>query len=81
MSALQQEIRDVMEPLLIEMAEMKAMLLKYVSADVEVKLITVRDAAKLLSCGEETIRRRVKSGQLKCKRIGNQMRINPADLV
>ena len=57
------------------------MLLKYVSADVEVKLITVRDAAKLLSCGEETIRRRVKSGQLKCKRIGNQMRINPADLV
>jgi len=80
MSALQQEIRDAMEPLLAEIAEIKALLHEQVSAEVEVKLITVRAAAGRLGCGEETVRRMVKSGKLKCKRIGNQIRIDPADL-
>jgi excisionase family DNA binding protein len=80
MSALQQEIRDAMEPLLAEIAEIKALLHEQVSADVETKLITVRDAAARLGCGEETVRRMVKSGKLKCKRIGNQIRLDPADL-
>jgi hypothetical protein len=53
MSALQQEIRDAMEPLLVEIAEIKALLHEQVSADVETKLITVRDAAARLGCGEE----------------------------
>ena len=80
MSALQQEIRDVIEPLVAEIASLKTLISDHVGANVEVKLITVRDAAKRLGCGEETVRRMVKSGRLKCKRIGNQIRLDPADL-
>tara|TARA_B110000977_G_scaffold189582_1_gene259242 strand:+ start:484 stop:756 length:273 start_codon:yes stop_codon:yes gene_type:complete len=83
MSALQQEIRDVIEPLVAEIASLKTLINDHVSAgaEAEVKLITVRDAAGRLGCGEETVRRMVKSGKLKCKRIGNQIRLNPADLI
>ena len=81
MSALQQEIRDVIEPLVAEIASLKTLISDHVGANVEVKLITVRDAAKRLGCGEETVRRMVKSGRLKCKRIGNQIRLDPADLL
>ena len=80
MSALQQEIRDVIEPLVAEIASLKTLISDHVGANVEVKLITVRDAAGRLGCGEETVRRMVKSGRLKCKRIGNQIRLDPADL-
>ena len=80
MSALQQEIRDVIEPLVAEIASLKTLISDHVGANVEVMLITVRDAAKRLGCGEETVRRMVKSGRLKCKRIGNQIRLDPADL-
>ena len=81
MNALQQEIRDVIEPLVAEIASLKTLISDHVGANVEVKLITVRDAAKRLGCGEETVRRMVKSGRLKCKRIGNQIRLDPADLL
>ena len=80
MSALQQEIRDVIEPLVAEIASLKTLISDHVGANVEVMLITVRDAAKRLGCGEETVRRMVKSGRLKCKRIGNQIRLDPKDL-
>ena len=59
MSALQQEIRDVIEPLVAEIASLKTLISDHVGANVEVKLITVRDAAKRLGCGEETVRRMV----------------------
>jgi len=80
MNALQEEIRAVIEPLVAEIASLKTLISDHVGANVEVKLITVRDAAKRLGCGEETVRRMVKSGRLKCKRIGNQIRLDPADL-
>tara|TARA_B100000768_G_scaffold146142_1_gene139176 strand:- start:127 stop:372 length:246 start_codon:yes stop_codon:yes gene_type:complete len=80
MNALQQEIREVIEPLVAELAQLRAVLNTHVNGDKGTKLITAREAAKRLGCGDETIRRMVKSGRLKCKRIGNQIRIDPADL-
>lgn len=79
MNALQQEIREVIEPLVAELAQLRAVINTHV-ADTGTKLITVREAAQRLGCGDETVRRMVKSGRLKCKRIGNQIRIDPADL-
>ena len=80
MNALQEEIRAVIEPLVVELAQLRAVINTHVNADTEIKLVTVREAAQRLGCGEETVRRMVKSGRLKCKRIGNQIRIDPADL-
>ena len=81
MSALQQEIRDVIAPLVAELAELRAVIANYVDTGPVTKLLTVSEAAEQLNCGPETVRRMVKSGRLKCKRIGNQIRIHPADLV
>mgnify|MGYP003663925826 FL=1 len=80
MNALQEEIRAVIEPLVVELAQLRAVINTHVNADTGIKLVTVREAAQRLGCGEETVRRMVKSGRLKCKRIGNQIRIDPADL-
>lgn len=80
MNALQEEIRAVIEPLVVELAQLRAVISTHVNADTVTKLVTVREAAQRLGCGEETVRRMVKSGRLKCKRIGNQIRIDPADL-
>lgn len=81
MNALQQEIKEAIEPLVAEVAQLRAVITTHVNADTGLKLITVREAAAWLGCGDETVRRMVKSGKLKCKRIGNQIRIDPADLV
>jgi excisionase family DNA binding protein len=81
MSALQQEIRDVIAPLVAELAELRAVIANQVNTSPETKLLTVSEVAEQLNCGPETVRRLVKSGRLKCKRIGNQIRIHPADLV
>jgi excisionase family DNA binding protein len=81
MNALQEEIRAVIEPLVVELAQLRAVINTHVNADTGIKLVTVREAAQRLGCGEETVRRMVKSGRLKCKRIGNQIRIDPADLI
>lgn len=81
MSALQQELREVIEPLVAELAELRAVIDNHVNTGTEINLVTVREAARRLGCGPETVRRMVKSGRLKCKRIGNQIRIDPADLV
>tara|TARA_B100000780_G_scaffold273882_1_gene238053 strand:- start:221 stop:466 length:246 start_codon:yes stop_codon:yes gene_type:complete len=80
MNALQQEIREVIEPLVAELAQLRAVINTHVNADTAPKLLTTGEAAKRLGCGDETIRRMVKSGRLKCKRIGNLIRIDPADL-
>ena len=80
MNALQEEIRAVIEPLVVELAQLRAVINTHVNADTGIKLVTVREAAQRLGCGDETVRRMVKSGRLKCKRIGNQIRIDPADL-
>ena len=80
MNALQEEIRAVIEPLVVELAQLRAVINTHVNADTGIKLVTVREAAQRLGCGEETVRRMVKSGRLKCKRIGNQIRIDPKDL-
>jgi excisionase family DNA binding protein len=81
MNALQEEIRAVIEPLVVELAQLRAVINTHVNADTGIKLVTVREAAQRLGCGDETVRRMVKSGRLKCKRIGNQIRIDPADLI
>ena len=81
MSALQQEIRDVNAELVTELAELRAVIANYFDTGPETKLLTVSEAAEQLNCAPETVRRMVKSCRLKCKRIGNQIRIHPADLV
>ncbi len=80
MNALQEEIRAVIEPLVVELAQLRAVISTHVNADSGTRVVTVREGAQRLGCGEETVRRMVKSGRLKCKRIGNQIRIDPADL-
>jgi excisionase family DNA binding protein len=80
MNALQQEIREVIEPLVAEVAALKVALSQHI-ASVPTKLLTVAEAAAVLGCGDETIRRKVRTGSLACKRVGNQMRIDPRDLV
>jgi excisionase family DNA binding protein len=80
MNALQKEIQEVIEPLVTELAALNTAFQAHI-ASTPVKMLNVHEAAELLGCAEETVRRKVKSGKLKCKRVGNQIRIDPADLV
>ena len=80
MNALQKELKEVIEPLISELAALKTAFQQHIDAT-PTKMPNVHDAAELLGCAEETVRRKVKSGKLKCKRVGNQIRIDPADLV
>lgn len=45
------------------------------------ELISVREAAEAVGVCEETIRRKVKAGELPDRRIGGRIRIDRADLV
>jgi len=44
------------------------------------EVLTVAEAAELLSCHENTIRREIKRGKLKAAKVGNDWRISLADL-
>lgn len=78
MSALQEEIRAVVAPLIEEAMERLAERL----AQKDEPLIDTDEAARRLGVTPQTIRRKVARGELPvAKRIGQQMRFNPADLV
>jgi excisionase family DNA binding protein len=44
------------------------------------KLLTARDAAKVLGCCEKTLWTLTQSGEIPCVRIGRAVRYDPADL-
>jgi len=82
MSALQDELKAVMAPELESLRAQIKQLTELVIAQAPVpKMLTTEEAAKRLDCSTETIRRKVRRGELKCVRIGNKMRFGPDDLV
>jgi excisionase family DNA binding protein len=48
--------------------------------DADVRLLTVKEAAEMLSLSERTIQRYLKSGELSCVRLGRSVRIELKDL-
>jgi excisionase family DNA binding protein len=44
------------------------------------QLLTVPDAAEILSTSDKTVRRRIKSGELRAIKDGRLVRIDPRDL-
>jgi excisionase family DNA binding protein len=80
MSALQDEIRLAVQPLANQIAALteEVATLRKVTP---VELVDVTQAAKILGCKPETVRRKVRDGSLKCKRVGTKMRFNPCELI
>ena len=44
-------------------------------------MLTVLDAARRVGCNPETVRRWIRSGRLRSRRVGTRHLIDPADLV
>lgn len=78
MTALQEEIRAAIGPLIEEAMDRLAERL----AQKETPLVDTEEAARILGVTPQTIRRKANRGELPvAKRIGQQMRFNRADLV
>jgi excisionase family DNA binding protein len=80
MSALQAEISEAIEPLAHQIKVLTRTIEAMQSAAPQ-NLLTTEQAAERLHCTPETIRRKVRSGQLACKRIGTKMLFKEADLI
>lgn len=81
MSAFQEEIKQAVceatAPLYAEIASMKKMIAESVERD---PLISLADAAQKLGCHQATLRRKIKSGELECVRIGKKIFFNRSEL-
>lgn len=81
MSAFQEEIKQAVceatAPLLAEIADMKKIIAESVEKD---PLISLDDAAKKLGCHTATLRRKIKSGELECVRMGRKIFFNRSEL-
>ncbi|MBO6808446.1 helix-turn-helix domain-containing protein [Thalassospira sp.] len=81
MNAFQEEIKQAVSeataPLSAEIASLKKLIAESVEKD---PLISLDDAAKKLGCHKATLRRKIKSGELECVRIGKKIFFNRSEL-
>ena len=84
MSALQDEIRQVIEaanaPLMREIHNLKR-LVERLEKDAYPEFVTVREAAKILKCTQQTVHRHCNAGKLQARRDGRRKLISYASLV
>ena len=71
MNALQKELKEVIEPLISELAALKTAFQQHIDAT-PTKMLNVHEAAELLGCAEETVRRKVKSGKLSANALATK---------
>ena len=81
MTALQEEIKQAVGAEIADvksqLADIKAMIRQVMGKD---KPIPLHEAAELLGCHEATLRRKIKSGELPCKRIGRKIYLERSEL-
>lgn len=81
MSAFQEEIKqavcETIAPLIGEIADLKKLIAESVEKD---PLISLDDAARKLGVHKGTLRRKIKSGELECVRIGRKIFFNRSEL-
>lgn len=75
MSAFQEEIKQAVSeataPLSAEIAALKKLIRESVANDNP--LISLDEAAQKLNCHKATLRRKIKSGELECVRVGKKI--------
>lgn len=81
MSAFQEEIKQAVTeataPLIGEIAALKKLIWESIEND---PLISLADAAQKLGCHQGTLRRKIRSGELECVRIGRKIFFNKSEL-
>ena len=75
--AVSESVREAIEPVLEEIAELRKLIS---NPPPERLVVTVPEAATMLSVSERTIRNWINSGDLKAQRLGNRLYIKVVEI-